>query len=150
MSPARIEQTPASPWGLWRGRQLFGRAVDGAAGGGENELLHVRGHAHFKQVQRATHVDVGVEDRVGHAAPHVDLRREVGDYLRLLVLKHVGQLGRAYVELVKPGLRVEIVLRPGGKIIHHRHLVSGVNIGIHHMGTDKTGASCNQNLAHRV
>ena len=46
--------------------QVFGLAVDGAAGGDVDDLLDAVGTAQLQQVDRALDVDVGVEERVGH------------------------------------------------------------------------------------
>ena len=59
---------------LLGGREEVLLAVDGPAGGGEEDLAHAAVAGRLGQVQAAEDVDVGVEDRVLDRAPDVHLR----------------------------------------------------------------------------
>ena len=58
-------------------------AVDGAAGGGEDDLPQLSAAAGFQKIQKADDIDVGVEDRVLHRTPDIHLGGMVNQDLDL-------------------------------------------------------------------
>ncbi len=67
-------------------------AVDGAAGGSEDDLLDRAGAGGFQQIQKSTDVDIRVEARVRHRSPDIHLRRVVDEDLDLAIDDHACRL----------------------------------------------------------
>src|SRR5688572_6328760 len=55
-------------------RHVIGLAVDGSAGRSENDLLESDLSGRLHQVQKADHIDIGIEPWIGYGSTHIHLR----------------------------------------------------------------------------
>src|SRR6266540_2846194 len=122
-------------------RKLRGRTVDG----------HRRGHHHLagaglagrlQHGHRAEDVAPGIADRVYHADPHVDLRGQVEDDLRLGLREHLGEprCGDVVTDQPRTGVqrrgqvRLPVVLQ----VVHDRHVVPVGDQSVGQVRADET------------
>ena len=97
-------------------------AVHGSAGRREDDARPLVQPARgLEQVEGAADVHVGVEHRIGDAAPHVHLRREVRDRVEAPLADERRCLGRTNVETVKGRGRRQVRLLPGRQIVDDVH-----------------------------
>ncbi len=105
-------------------------AVDGSARGGVHDLADMRPAGRLGQAHRADDVDRGVELRVGHRVPHVDLGGQVEHHLRAVLVEDGLQVGRHDVGLDEDVRRIvgqvlQVGRAAGGEVVqpHHRMTV---------------------------
>jgi hypothetical protein len=124
---------------------VLGRAVDGAAGGREDDLPDARAPGRLGQVHRAQDVLRDVEQRVGHAHPHVDLRGQVEDHLGSHLGDQPGQRGVQDVQLAERaagGQRgVEVLPAAAAQVVDRDHLVAAAQQPVDQGRPDEPGAA---------
>ena len=91
---------------------IVGDAVERAPRPREHHLAGAGGDRGLAHVERPEHVDLGVEQRLRHRHPHVELRGEVEDHLGTAVTDEVGELRRADVEPVEAELAAALRRAP--------------------------------------
>ena len=134
----------------WRGlrrRQLVGVAVQGAAGGGEDEPLGARGARRLEHVDRPAAVDLGVEVGVGDRAAYVGLRGEMEDDVGpRLAQQSAHGAGVAHVGLLERGAVAQgagqVLPPPAREVVDCQHLVAPGDEGVDQVGSDETRAAC--------
>ncbi|MBP1619848.1 MAG: hypothetical protein H6Q02_615 [Acidobacteria bacterium] len=115
------------------GREDVLLAVDRAAGRGEDDLAQRAAPAALEQVDCAAHVDVGVEQRVGDRAAHVDLRRVVDQHLDAGLGDERGRPGRPDVEHVEFGAGRDVVLAAAREVVDNQDPVAGGDQRVGHV-----------------
>ena len=121
------------------GREEVLLAIDGAAGGGEEDLAHAAVARRLGQVEAAEDVDVGIEDRVLDRAPHVHLRRVMDEDVHPRFAHQGGGLLGADVEHVQLGPWGDVLPPAAGKVVDHQHPVAPGQECVGQMGADEPG-----------
>ena len=134
--------------GAYRGLLIAGDgrrvAVDGAAGGGKDNLVHALVSGGGGDADGAEHIGVGVGHRVGGGLPDAALRRQVEYDFRPFPLDNLGNPGVVDAGVVESGGVVEAAQVAGGQVVHHHHGIAVAQQGVHQVGADEAGAAGNQ------
>src|SRR5207302_8306861 len=103
---------------------LFGIAVDSAAGGGKDHFPDLSLDSALHEVEEAFYVNVGVAHWVFYGDGDESLSGEVKDAVGLFLRDDFYCLGIGDVELDKLGLGVKVVLFAGSEIVDNDDFVT--------------------------
>jgi hypothetical protein len=128
-------------------RHLLRLAVDRPARRGVHDAPDARVARRLEHVDRAQHVDRGVDRRVGDRLAHVDLRGEMEDDPRLRLGDHVAQrAGVADVGLHEPHPALdrarEVVAPARREVVDHGDLVAALHERVHQVRADEARPAC--------
>ena len=118
-------------------RQILRLAICCAARSGVDHLLHAVLATILEQIERAQHIDIGVENRLLHRLTHVGLGCLVYDRVRPLLDEYLLQIRRAYIYLVQRRLGVEILPPARRQIVDDHDLVAGIDESVHDVRPDE-------------
>ncbi len=94
-------------------RKIVLFSIDGAPGGGEDELLHSGAHAILKQVERAQNIDIRVIGRFPDRLAYIHLSSVVVHHIKLIFCKYFCDLLIPDVHFQKFSLRIEVLFLTG-------------------------------------
>jgi hypothetical protein len=101
----------------------------------------------LKQVKGTDNIDVGIKDGIGDRLTNVNLRRVVVQHLRPKRGEHPFHfLNLTHVHDMKCRLGWDIGSLPVREIIYNGNLMTLSKVSIHHMRSDKTCATRDQNI----
>ena len=121
-----------------------GVAVDGAAGGGEDEFVHALGGGDGQQVDGAEDVGPGVGQGVHGGLADAGLGGEVEDDFGPFPPDDLGDAGVVEAGVVEGGGVVEAAEVAGGEVVDDRDGVVVLQQGRDQMGADEAGAAGDQ------
>jgi hypothetical protein len=127
-----------------RGGKHLLLAVDGPAGGSEDDLAHAVLGAVLEEANRTEDVDLGVEVRLPDRAPHVHLGRLVTERLRREVSEDLGT-PRTDVGLVESRPRRDVLPLARREVVDYGDLVTTTEQVPCHTRPDKPGSPGQKN-----
>jgi len=122
---------------------IKGFAIDGAAGGGEDEFFNTEFKGKLEEVQATYDVDICIKEEILQGFADIYLSGVVVDDFGFFFLEDFPQsLEISYIKLIEFRFGVDILLKSRGEVIHDDDGMTELKISISYMGADEASSAC--------